>query len=120
MKPRFFEIAKKLSRKSTYWHKLGAVIVYKNRLIGLGFNNPSKTHTRSNNFYKTIHAELSAIINAGQDSLEGCEIYVYREHADGSPALSKPCKCCRQIIESVGIKKIHYTTNNGFHTEKVS
>ena len=36
MKLKYFELAKKLSEKSDYRHRLGAVIVKKNRIAGFG------------------------------------------------------------------------------------
>lgn len=113
MKMRFFEIAKKLSEKADYQHKLGAVVVDKNKPIGFGFNKPSKTHPRSNHPFGRVHAELDAILNAGLDC-KGASIYIYREHKDGTPAEAKPCKYCQVLLNSVGIKRIFYTSEGTF------
>ena len=112
-KIKFFEIAKRLSKKSTYCHQLGAVIVKKNRIVGLGFNNPKKTHPRSTNLFKTVHAELAAVLSAGEE-VYGADIYIYREHKSGLPANSKPCKFCQKLLEEVGIKNVHYTDEGQF------
>lgn len=108
-KNKFFDLARKLSKKSTYCHQLGAVVAKKNKVVGLGFNNPYKTHPKSNNRFKTIHAELDAILGLAKEDLVGSTIYVYREHKDGSPANSKPCQYCQMLIKQAGIKKVCYT-----------
>lgn len=114
---KFFEIAKKLSKKSTYVHQLGAVITKKNKIVGMGFNNPYKTHPQSNNDFKNIHAELDAILDVeNKKDLQGSVLYVYREHKNGQPANSKPCKYCKMLIKKAGIKKVYYT-NNGTYEE---
>lgn len=112
MKVKYFEIAKKLSYKVSYHHKIGAVVVWKNRPIGFGYNQPNKTHTKSNNNYSTIHAELGAILNAGD--CKGADIYIYREWKDGTLASSKPCQFCQQLLKEAGIKNVYYTDTGGF------
>jgi len=117
MKVRFFDVARKLSYKSNYKpHKLGAIIVKGNKIIGMGFNK-NRTHRRSNNKWKTLHAELDAILNAGREDLNGCDIYVYRETKTSQMALAKPCSFCFQLIKDVGIKNIYYSNSNGFNKE---
>lgn len=114
MKNKFFEIAKKLSLKSEYHHKIGAVAVKKNRIVGLGFNKPSKTHPQSNHPFKTIHAELDAILDAEKDDLIGATIYVYREHKNGHLASSKPCPHCQELIQRYKLKKVCYTEDGSY------
>jgi deoxycytidylate deaminase len=116
MKLKYFNIAKKLAEKSSYHHKLGAVVVFKNKVIGLGFNKPSKTHTKANTPYNTIHAELDAILQAGSTQCKHAEIYVYREYKNGSPANAKPCKHCDELIRLVGIKNVYYSDQGEFKT----
>jgi tRNA(Arg) A34 adenosine deaminase TadA len=112
MKVKYFAIAKKLSNKVSYHHKIGAVVVWKNRPIGMGWNDPFKTSPRSNNPYFTIHAELRAIINAGD--CKGADIYIFREFKDGTLANSKPCMFCQQLLKEAGIKNVYYTSNGGY------
>lgn len=111
---RFFDMARKLSKKSEYSHQLGAVVAKKNKVLGLGFNKPYKTHPRSNNRFKTTHAELDAILGLSAEELTGATIYVYRETKDGSPANSKPCQYCQMLIKKAGIKKVCYTDEGKF------
>lgn len=114
MKLKFFDIAKKLSEKSEYHHKLGAVITKKNKIIGLGFNKPFKTHPKSNNNFKTIHAELDAILDCIKQDLEGSSIYIYRENKAGIPVSAKPCFHCQELIRRFKLKKVYYTEDGNY------
>lgn len=117
MNKRFFELAKRASIHSDHHsHKIGAVIVRKNKIVSFGFNK-LKTHNKSNTPYKAVHAEFSSILSAGRMDLSGCEIYVYRERKDGSLGSSKPCIFCEQLIKNVNLKKVHYTIDNGYKTD---
>ena len=94
--------------------KLGAVIIKGNKILGIGENNPYKTHPQSNTTYQYIHAELSAIINA-RANLTGASIYVYRAgRKDESPLISKPCSHCMELLKNAGIVKVFYSTNGGY------
>lgn len=120
MKMKFFDLAKKLSRNSThYQHKLGAVIVKGNKIVGVGFNK-LKTNSKSNHLYHSHHAELDAILNANTSDLTKMSIYVYRETKDGSLGSSKPCRFCEKLIASYGIKEVFYTDKAGYTSYKVA
>ena len=116
---RFFDIAARLSKKAQYCHKLGAVVVHKNRPIGFGFNKPHKSHPRSLNKYNNIHAELDSILGLSYNELDGADIYIYRQTKDGKPALAKPCSSCMELLKKVGIKTICYTCNDGYKEELI-
>lgn len=109
MKLKHFDLAKKLSKKSTYRFQMGAVIVKGARIFGVGFNNSKKSHPKARNEFSTTHAELSAIISAGWDNAKGSDIYIYRELKDGSPAKAAPCTHCYALLNEVGIRNIYYT-----------
>lgn len=114
MKLKFFDLAKKLSNKSDYCHKLGAVVVKKNKVLGIGFNKPHKTSPRSLHPFQKIHAELDAILDCNRDDVKGSTIYVYREFKDGTLANSKPCQYCEIMLKRAGIKKVCYTDNGEY------
>lgn len=107
-----FRLAKLISKESTHFPQIGAVIYKGNRVISLGFNK-IKSHPKLANEdrFFSLHAEMSAILNAKQN-LKGCTIYVYREYQDGDPALAKPCKHCMPNLIEAGISKVYYTDNN--------
>lgn len=107
--PGFFKLAKHISQLSTHNRcHLGAVIVSNGKPIGVGFNKgKSNPHAP----YCGLHAEISAIRNSGRTDLKGCTIFVYRETKRGVIAIAKPCKNCEQILKSMFIKRVFYTTN---------
>jgi deoxycytidylate deaminase len=109
----YFRLAKNVSKYSDHNVKVGCVLSYK-RPISVACNK-SKTHPKYANpytsFVGSLHAEVRAIINSGVDNLEGYTIYVYREHSDGTPGMSRPCKYCMKLLKDVGIKFIYYTTD---------
>lgn len=119
MKEKFFKIAKILSKKSSYCHKLGAVVVKKNRVVGMGYNKPYKTHPKSNNNFRTVHAELDAILGVSAEELNGSTVYVYRETKDGQPANAKCCKHCEELLRLAGVKKICYTIDRTYKEEAI-
>jgi len=112
---RYFELAKKLSRKSDHHrHKLGCVIVNRNKIVGVGWNL-LKTHPSSRNKYRTIHAELAAILGIDPADLHGSSVYVFRESTHGL-ALAKPCPTCNKMLQDCGVREVIYTTNEGYDT----
>ena len=42
---------------------------------------------------------------------------MYREHKDGTLAMARPCSRCLAVIKSLGIRKIKYTTEDGYASE---
>lgn len=61
------------------------------------------------------HAEMLTIkkaINMGIN-LKGKDIHVIRFRRNGSIGMSKPCEFCQKMIESVGIRRVYYTDDNG-------
>lgn len=118
MKNKFFQLARSISKHSDHpAHQLGAVIVKGNKIISLGYNK-NKTHTKSNHAWKRLHAEISAIIKCRED-LTGTTIYVYRETKNGDLGMARPCSSCLSAIQEAGIKRICYSTDNGYKEELV-
>lgn len=117
MKEKFFNLARAVSQKSQHpQHKIGAVIVQKNRPVSIGFNQ-LKTHRKSLHEWKSIHAEFHAVLGVSKNDLDGATIYVFREHKDGTPAMARPCPSCLKTLKLAGIKKIAYTTYGNYQEE---
>lgn len=105
-----FAIARRAASASTGKYRLGCVIAQGKRVIGVGTNNMEKTHPMiSKNTYKTIHAEVDAVIGVPRDQLRGAVAYVYRERADGSLGMAMPCKDCACILASLGVRIAYYS-----------
>ncbi len=106
-------LARSASKMSTHAiYHVGAVIVRK-RPVSVGANL-AKSHPvyADGKRWYTIHAEMKALLSANQD-VEGCSIFVYREGADGTAALAKPCDNCMQMLVEAGIKTVYFTVYNG-------
>lgn len=47
------------------------------------------------------------------------DIYLYREYKNGELACSRPCPSCLQLLKNdLQVKRIFYTTEDGFVEEK--
>ena len=136
---RYFKLAKNASSFSDYPKiNIGAIIVYKNQIISVGYNicksNPTQMRYNMyrnmngrnydvrarNNF---LHAEMKCLIETKDVDIDWSKasIFVYREHCDGSKALSRPCPSCYQAIKERGIKNIYYSIDNKHYGyEKIS
>lgn len=84
---------------------VGAVVVYKNKIIGRGFNNVEESK------HSTNHAEIKAIVEAqdfmGDWRLNGCSLFTTLE----------PCIMCSGAIIQSRIENLYYAAkdeNRGF------
>jgi deoxycytidylate deaminase len=102
------DLAVAAHRDKDCYYQLCALVVRKNRVIGVGYNNP-KTHPRALTKMKQQHAELAAILAAPSLDLSGCELIVVRARRDHKMGMAKPCLACQRIIHAARIKKVYYT-----------
>ena len=125
----YFRAAQSISYMSDFRVHIGCVVVDKHRVISSGFNcekgHPMQAQTDKETFNCDCpgkqHAEFSALlplIRANVD-LSRATLYTYRGKKDGTLGPSRPCPRCMQLIKSVGIRKIKYTTNDGFASELI-
>lgn len=137
MRSEFFDAAKKHSYQADYHGsssrvKIGAVAVYRRMIIAKGCNQ-NKTHPLqqkynryryniSSNHYcpSKIHAEMELVtkIQHLDINFSEVEIYVYRETRDGRKAMARPCPACTKALRDLGVKKVCYTTNDGYCEER--
>ena len=114
----YLSVARYFATKSKARNTHGAVVVKSGRVMGTGFNK-DRNHPRSVSpeHIKTdcsFHAEQLAIRDAGKN-LKGAKIYVARVNRNGNDRDSQPCPRCLLLIQSVGIKKIIYTSEKEIH-----
>ena len=136
MRVEFFKVAKKCAETSNYngasSARIGAVAVFRRSVIAQG-RNQDKTHplqqqyniyrynVNGNHYYPSkMHAEMEIIskIRYLDINFNEVEIYVYRETKDGRKALARPCAACTKALRDLGIKKVYYTTNDGYCEER--
>ena len=136
---RGFKLAKNASTFSDCKIKIGAVIMYKSKVISVGYNTTkSNPIQKAYNIYRNangreydverqnngLHAEIMALQHATRSfkgDLSKCSIFVYSEKKEGYKRLTrltKPCNACSKRLEELGIRNIYYTTNNGWQYER--
>lgn len=106
---------------------IGAVVVHKHKIISKGCNSGRRTHKIQAELNKKrfsedssgmLHAEVAALLPVvNKVDLTGATIYVYRENMLGDIAMCRPCNGCMSFIRACGIKKIYYTTQDGYAEE---
>lgn len=108
-----FNAAYKVAKTSTFHrHRLGAVVVRGHRILATGSNSIRYSKEIKEG---TLHAEEAAILkllkSRRQHLLSGADIYVSRVRPNGTVGLARPCDRCMDLIQSVGISRVFYTTN---------
>lgn len=106
----------------------GAVVVYRGKIVGTGYNKYSVIENKLNNKW-SVHAEVDAINNAlrniTKNELKKSILIVVRKIKDPENirtkktvsnnlqceevGLSTPCKCCANFINKMGLKKCYYS-----------
>ena len=133
---RFFKEAKKESLLSDYnGQHLGAVAVYGDKVILAKAHNSNKTNTtqyfynryrieqKSNIMSKPprSHAEVNLLrrIRFLDIDFSRVSVYIYRELKNGELGMARCCPACMAALKSLGIKKICYTTDDGYAEERI-
>ena len=125
---RYFNQAKEVAQQSDFPRvHIGAIVVYKHQVISKGCNTSSKTHRIQSQLNRKrfnanssgmLHAEVAALLPViNKFDLSQAVIYVYRENKLGELAMCRPCKGCMSFIKACGIRKIYYTTYDGYAEE---
>ena len=137
---KFFNLAKTASKFSDYKKKnihIGAVLVYKNKIIANGWNskktnpiqyqyNKYREQLGGNRLYdadKTlpcIHAEMKCLIDTKDLNIDWSKvsIFVYRE-SNNKTRICKPCPSCAKALKDRGIINTYYTTEKGYNYERL-
>lgn len=126
----YFYIASLNAYKSNMDKNYGAVLVYKNKIIGVGHNHSIDYITHSYNFIEknkkilqNIHAEndaiLDAIKNGYKNIISKSDIYISRvlninelnKNDDIKFIKAIPCDNCKKMIMKYKIKKTYYISS---------
>jgi tRNA(Arg) A34 adenosine deaminase TadA len=108
---KFIYLAAREAIKSTYPHRLGALVLTKTgKIVSRGHNN-RKTNPRLHRLgYFCTHAECDAILHShGQGNV----LLVVRVTNGGELSCAKPCDRCLDFAFSNGIRKVYFTDWNG-------
>ena len=125
---RLLQFARNMAEMSDFERqKLGCVVVYKNKIIGMGFNS-TKTHPlqkeynnkfrfNADNTPHCMHAEMHALMPIRYMDIDWSKtkVYVYRiSRCDPDKgALARPCPACRAFMRELGIQHIYYSAPSG-------
>jgi deoxycytidylate deaminase len=128
---KYFDAAEVASMTSQHRCQIGAVLVYKNKIISAANNESEKTHPLQYKYNQVskrlpnfragrIHAELAAIIRVrDKEILKKSVMYIFRRNRDGKIGMCRPCATCMEAIKDYGIEQIYYTTPEGFASEVI-
>lgn len=125
-----FKLAENASKNSDYKNgknKIGSVIMYKNKVLGVGYNasktnplqayyNKYREETDNNREFVSeehlpcVHAEMMALLNTRNMSIDWkkTSIFVYRKNGN-----CRPCKACMKALKDRGIKDVYYYNSKG-------
>ena len=126
-----FRAAQIASLSSDHRCRLGAVVYNKHRIISAGCNSQTDTdpiqaaldHERYGCCCPgKLHAESAALIPLIKRKIDisGADLYIYRSKRDGTLGMARPCQSCMKLIKQCGIKRIFYTTDDGYAEEVIS
>ena len=121
----FMQIAKEVSKRATCLRRrFGAVIVKDGWLLHTGYNGAPKGFPNccdrgvcikdemnlppggSYENCPAVHAEMNAIIHAGQQNCVGATLYLWGEDVrTGKVQTVPPCPLCARMIVNAGIEK---------------
>ena len=137
MNKRYFKFAREAAQWADYQGTrsapaIGAIAIYKGSFVAEAWNTNKTSPLQARyNVYRfrdsetpdKAHAESNLIQRlrwkfGDNIKWDKVEIYLYREYKDGSLAPSRPCPSCMALLKDYGIKKIYYTTEDGYVEEK--
>lgn len=137
MNKRYFKFAREAAQWADYQGTrsapaIGAVAIYKGSLVAEAWNTNKTSPLQARyNVYRYEPADTPCKAHCETqlcqrlrwkfgDNIkwDKVEIYLYREYKDGSLAPSRPCPSCMAMLKDFGIKKVYYTTEDGYVEEK--
>lgn len=110
-----------VAKSSPSKKRVGAILLNKNKVVAIGTNKETKSHPLQAKFAIKVgleekiylHAEISALVKCREE----CDTIVVARlggHSKTKLRNAKPCPICSLALKEAGIKKLCYTTNEGF------
>jgi len=122
---KYLDLAARIAEQSSYPHfKHGAVLVKGASVINVshnkqGFNSFGAKFRKKKQGRATLHAELGSVLNVEKKNTEGSTVYVVRVNRQGSTRLSKPCHMCESAMKHCGVRRVIYSTDDGYECYKL-
>lgn len=119
MNPNVLKLAVDTAKSSQGKFRVGAVLLYRGRVVATATNSATKTHPfqakladRVGRPEKTVlHAEVAALVRCRS---QVDTIVVARVDKAGRLRLSKPCPVCALAIREAGIQNVYFSNEQGF------
>lgn len=113
----FIKLAIRTAFQSKSEFRHGAVLVKRNAVISIAINIMNKTHPLQQKYSRKkfsigSHAETRCCLGIPYSELNKSTLFVARILKNGTPALSKPCIGCQEILIELGVRKVFYTINS--------
>lgn len=127
----FFNAAAAMSVNSEHRCQVGCIVVNKHRIISSGYNGKFKgcslQKRLDNKYFKDNHsmgrkyAEIDALLPLikSKHDLSKATLYIYRKNRHGQLTLARPCPRCMSVIKECGIRRLKYTTDDGYASEVI-
>lgn len=115
--------------------RLGCILVYKNKIISVGWNSQDKTNPVQKEYNKlrgydpyatndrsTLHAEMTAMLKCRRMDIDWSKVtmFVFRIKRDGSQGMARPCPACMGYALRLGIEQFYYSTDYGYGYENAT
>lgn len=128
---KFFNAAKKAAEQSDFKVHVGAIAVYKRKIIASAASQ-NKTHTlqkiyngKYRNFSQIglslpkVHAEIALLVKLKRMDvpMRDVSVYIYRTCKSRESGLARPCAACFAALREAGIRSIGYSTDVGVALE---
>ena len=124
---RMLDLAKREALKSSVRHQIGCVVTYKGYILAVG-HNKTKSHPlqKTYNAFRfsedtnhSIHAEVDALVQVAKRPIDFSKVtvYTYRPCKSRKSGMARPCPSCMAYIKQLGIKKLCYSTDEGYACE---
>ena len=109
--------------------QIGCIAVLGHRIVSSGFNTCKssplqKTLNRERFFEDSIHSThaevmcLKPLMGRKDISFKDITLYVFRGNKDNVPMLARPCRSCEKLIRDLKIKKVFFSTYDGYASEE--
>jgi tRNA(Arg) A34 adenosine deaminase TadA len=117
----FLQLAIDVAKSSPSKKKIGAVLLRKNKVVTTATNLDRKTHPFQAKLAKQVgldpkiylHAEIAALIKAKEEA-DTMIVARIGGHTQNELRNSCPCPICKTALEISNVKRIIYSTDEGF------
>ena len=123
---RHLNLAIKIAKASDHPRsKHGAVLVRGGSIMNAAKNTNDYTsfgqrfRPRNKHGPASRHAEIACVLGLDKSITKGTSLYVARVNKEGETRNSKPCEMCSAILEHTGVKRVFYTTDDGWGCVKL-